>query len=83
MERIHASKHVNGQQALFLWGSLCGFCQEQKPTPVCFLAGKMDKLTIEEKADVIEWVQANLGEVRETRQTRKVFDVIRGRNSEG
>lgn len=64
---------------IFFWGVLCGYCWTRPGGPVCFLAGKQDKLTVEEKADVLEHVQSTIGHIRETRQTRKAFDELRRR----
>jgi len=84
MDKITIEPFVFDQQRIRYWGAVCGYCGDKPGMPVCFLAGRMDKLTVEEKADVIEHVMEQVGDVPRTPQTRKAFDVIDDRrNSRG
>lgn len=83
MERIRIARHVRTQHCIFMWGQLVGFCDERPNMPVNFLAGSMDILDDEEKADVIEYVADRVASVRRTRQTQEAWRVIDRRHSCG
>ena len=84
MDKFSLRPHVGDQQRIFMYGQqLVGFCGIGPGQAVCFLAGKMDKLTISEKADVIAFVRDNVGEVRETCQTREAFCELNNRANTG
>lgn len=83
MDKITIEPHVFDQMRILFYGVPCGYCKSTPGGPVNFFAGRMDMLTLEEKADVIQHVQETIGAVKRTAQTRKVFDVIDARTNSG
>ncbi len=79
MDKFTLHKHFKDQQQVRMWGNLVAFCGLREGMPVCFLAGKMDKLTPDEKADVLDFVQRQVGAIKRTPQTREAFDVLDAR----
>ena len=76
MEKITIEYHVFDQNRILFWGVPCGYCGIAPGRPVCFLAGRQNALDDGEKADVIAYVQEQVGAVKRTKQTRKAFDVL-------
>lgn len=83
MERITIEPLVLDQQRIRYWGAVCGYCGTLPGMPVNFFIGPMDKLTTEEKADVLAFVEARVGLVKRTSQTKAAFDVLDARRNSG
>ena len=79
--RIHRMAPLETCQ-VFMYGVLVGYCDSRPGFPLCFLAGRQGKLTDSEKADVLEYVQAEGGAVKPTRQTQKAFDELARRRAD-
>ena len=76
---IFVRPFVADQQRVFMYNRHVGFCGTLPGMGVNFLAGKNCTLTDDERADVVEFVSREVGEVGENKQNRKVFDVLRER----
>ena len=74
MERIVIEPLALDQKRIRYWGVVCGYCGDKPGMPVNFLP--WCRLTDDERADVIEVVQEQIGPVKRTYQNRKVFDVL-------
>ena len=79
LEKLSFKPVALDQQQVLYWGRSCAICGTQPHMQVHFLLGNNCKLTTEERADVIEFVEAQVGPVRETWQNKEVFDVLKHR----
>lgn len=79
LKRIEIRPFFQDQQQIFYWGRLCGYCGDKPGMKMSFLAGNNCLLTTEERADVIAYVQEQVGEVRETYENREAFHVLNHR----